>query len=725
MPQAIPAAIAAAKAALAAKTGLELAILAAKAAALVVTVASSIGARRRGLDQGTPRHDVTVRSTVAPRKIIYGTARSSGPIVYANVRPEPGSNNNSELWAVIAVAGHEVDSITDAWIDAKHIAASEIDAGGDVNSTSDYYLGGRAHASFYRRLGTDTQTAATELTTAFSGDWTGVHRGRGVAYVVTKLLLSDLSAADIFKDGPPRQYRFLVKGKKVYDPRLDSTNGGAGTHRTDDATTWEWSDNPALCTADYITDEKFGLGAPYGEINWPKVITAADICDASVSIPGGATQTRYTCNGVLEARKSHRENLAALVGCMNGSAVWTGGQWQIRAGAYEAPSITLTADDLAGDLQIKPDRSRRDRINSVSGTFVDPASDYAPTEFNPVTDTTTKADRDNGRLLRRAVGLNLTNNELLAQRIAFIRTRLARRETVVVFPCNLRGLQIAVQSMVTLTLPELGWTSKVFRCVGWDFSDEQIKLTLREEDSTTYDDPIATDYGVRSTTGEIVFGAPTVPSPTNLVVVPAPEGVQASWFPPTPATNYAAVELWCSETNDRATAVKVFEGRTTGTLAPSAPGVLKYFWARANDATGAVSAWFPTTTTTTFSASASASGSSGISPPAFSPPTTWMQISAGSWNPSGNTQDIVLEWKNGATVVASRTVRGTLDNAGADEGDIAVSTVGTPLNTTISTSVVTDSGIDYQISVTVTVNAGDADGSVISFSFRSDMSGGL
>lgn len=28
--------------------------------------------------------------------------------------------------------------------------------------------------------------------------------------------------------------------------------GGSGSHRLNDDTTWEWSDNPALCVADYL-----------------------------------------------------------------------------------------------------------------------------------------------------------------------------------------------------------------------------------------------------------------------------------------------------------------------------------------------------------------------------------------------------------------------------------------------------------------------------------------
>jgi hypothetical protein len=54
------------------------------------------------------------------------------------------------------------------------------------------------------------------------------------------------------KEGLPQDMKAVMKGRKVYDPRLDDTNGGAGEQRKDDPDTWAWSDNSALCVADYL-----------------------------------------------------------------------------------------------------------------------------------------------------------------------------------------------------------------------------------------------------------------------------------------------------------------------------------------------------------------------------------------------------------------------------------------------------------------------------------------
>lgn len=73
-----------------------------------------------------------------------------------------------------------------------------------------------------------------------------------------------------------------VAGRKLYDPRKDSTNGGAGSHRLATPATWEYSDNPALALADWLTSTAYGAGEA---VLWSGVITAANHCDALIGSP--------------------------------------------------------------------------------------------------------------------------------------------------------------------------------------------------------------------------------------------------------------------------------------------------------------------------------------------------------------------------------------------------------------------------------------------------------
>lgn len=73
-----------------------------------------------------------------------------------------------------------------------------------------------------------------------------------------------------------------IAGRKLYDPRKDSTNGGAGAHRLATPSTWEYSDNPALALADWLGSTAYGAGEA---VLWSGVITAANHCDALIGAP--------------------------------------------------------------------------------------------------------------------------------------------------------------------------------------------------------------------------------------------------------------------------------------------------------------------------------------------------------------------------------------------------------------------------------------------------------
>ena len=97
----------------------------------------------------------------------------------------------------------------------------------------------------------------------------------------------------------------IIKGKKLYDPRKDSTSSvydsslGVSSHRVDTESTWEWSQNPALCIRDYLTDQKYGLGESNDNMDLESIAAVADICDEQVSLDGGGTLTAITVMGLI------------------------------------------------------------------------------------------------------------------------------------------------------------------------------------------------------------------------------------------------------------------------------------------------------------------------------------------------------------------------------------------------------------------------------------------
>ena len=112
-----------------------------------------------------------IRSPIVPRSIIYGTVRKGGAIVHAETL-----NNNADLYLVIALCGHEVNSIGSIFFNDTEITTSQINSSGNV--TAGTFSG---KAQIIKHLGATDQTVDTVLDSA-STVWTSNHRIRGVAY---------------------------------------------------------------------------------------------------------------------------------------------------------------------------------------------------------------------------------------------------------------------------------------------------------------------------------------------------------------------------------------------------------------------------------------------------------------------------------------------------------------------------------------------------------------
>ena len=88
------------------------------------------------------------------------------------------------------------------------------------------------------------------------------------------------------------QLTVQVRGKKVYDPRDSGQTFGTPS-------TYEFSDNPALCFLDYITNNEYGKGLTASQINMTTFSSAANVCDTEVDQPyfnGSAQSLTWSAN---------------------------------------------------------------------------------------------------------------------------------------------------------------------------------------------------------------------------------------------------------------------------------------------------------------------------------------------------------------------------------------------------------------------------------------------
>jgi len=167
------------------------------------------------------------------------------------------------------------------------------------------------------------QTANATLIAAFAA--------QGITYADTLpgIAYSVFQVPATVSDGFPN-FAAVIKGRKVYDPRTLTT---------------AWSDNPALCLADFIESSSYGLNRTTDSAS---VEDAADECDAVV---GAAA--RRSLNLVLEnvaTSRQHMEALRAYAGCW---IVESGSDLKLVPDRPRATDHTVTASGiLAGSLQL-------------------------------------------------------------------------------------------------------------------------------------------------------------------------------------------------------------------------------------------------------------------------------------------------------------------------------------------------------------------------------------
>lgn len=542
----------------------------------------------------------TVKGTIEPQKIIYGENLVSGPISFVGTY----GDKNRVLAHAIVLAGHEVNAITDIHFDDQVISNSQIDGNGFVTSGTFGPTGGNQFTEggisfgynickIDKHYGTDSQIADPSLNSAFTSIGAD-HRGAGIAYISTHWLMKDDSQATWDKYSP-RDIKAVVQGRKVYDPRQDDTSDyydetvGVSTQRADDESTWTYSTNPVWCLIDYLTNTYFGMSVSLSRIDLATAADAADACDALVSIPGG-TEKRFTCNGVLFATDTHKTNINKILSSMNGMMSFTNGQFVIRAGAYEAPTVFLNENNLSGAISVKTSVERSDRFNTITGTFIDPAQNYKATEFPEVYLTSARL-RDNNEILTKNIQLPMTNSTYMAQRIANKLIQQSDQQKVVSFPTNLSGMQISIGDRVSVSIDEFNWSNKVFICLGWTLSDSGsggISLTLREDESGSYADPAVGEYSTVTATGIISEGFRGVADPQNLTATAGLKNIELDWANPENMDGILFIEVFASPDSSWANRVKI--GETNGSqffhdestsADPITIGDQRYYWVRA------------------------------------------------------------------------------------------------------------------------------------------------
>jgi hypothetical protein len=443
----------------------------------------------------------TIRQPVAARQVIYGRRRVSGTITFLQVTAghgtvrelpdiaitdgngetigwtdggqtvEPGPAN-AHLHMVITWAGHPCDAIEEVYFDDELV----VPAGGGLVS-------GRLSQSLemHHSLGGESGQPLIALEQYSGGQWTNAHRQEGCCKTYFMLIHNP----DKYPNGIPNITAVIRGVKDIYDPRTGETG---------------WTNNAALVRAHYLTNAEIGLGADYDEeIDEDQLIAAANECDESITLADGTTEARYTINGAFTLDEAPEDVILRMDAACAGMTVHLGATWHINVGGYQAPTLTLDDDDLAGPLAIDPMISTRETCNGVRAKFVNKSDRWQPVDA-PVLASDSALEEDNDEQHWRDLDLTpFVTSSGQAQRLQKIELLRTRQGLSVAAPFKLKALRARTAKTVALTIAKYGWTEKVFEVAGFSFIVEgadggrgraprlAVQLGLRETAAAVYD----------------------------------------------------------------------------------------------------------------------------------------------------------------------------------------------------------------------------------------------
>ena len=441
---------------------------------------------------------VMSREATPSRKIVYGRTRVGGSIAYLD-----GTGTDNEfLHIVLLVSARKIDGYEEMYFNEEKVWEN----GSFLSDWGSY-------ATLSTHDGTQT-TADSSLVSA-SSNWTNTSVLNGIAYTYVRLQQSN----EKFPRGLPN-ISFVVRGKPVYDPQKDSTSAyyepslGVSTHRLNDETTWQFSQNPALIEADYIADAKYGLGESYASINAESLDLAQTVCDQLITVTGGGTQRRYSLDGVVDTANTRRNNLESMLSATNGRIVPSGGEYFISAASYATPIVTIDESMLVGGISTQTKNSMSNAFNAVKGVFLSSEENYIATDYPPV--ISSEYAVEDGEPLYLELNLSYTNDNVRAQQLAKMSLLESRQQISLTLPMNMSGLLLKAGDTFYLNNERLGWTQKVFQVLSYDFDlgnagELIVSVSCIETEASIYDWDVADQ--VAYTPAPII----NLPTPTGTI----------------------------------------------------------------------------------------------------------------------------------------------------------------------------------------------------------------
>ena len=477
---------------------------------------------------------VTSKAPTAPYRIIYGSARVGGTIVYA----ETTSDTNEFLHMVIVLAGHEVDDISSIYVgdDVVSLETTSNDSNGIpifTPTSSDQYNG---KLRVKKHFGDPAQLADANLVSEVT-QWTTDHKISGKAYLYLKFTFD----SDVYPNGVPN-VSAIVKGKKLFDPRATSFTASSSTVSTSsntitisnhglstfdratydtnsqtaigglsngtlyyvikiDANTFKlatnyancvagtpisltsvsgsttqkfnfttFSDNPVLCIRDYLKDTIYGMQVEDAEINDTNFIAGANTCDETVSVTNPSGTEKR-----FTCNGAFQLSQSPKV-IIENFLTTLGGFLIYSNGEFKIiPSSYISPTVTLNESNLRSGISINSRVSKKElFNAVKGLYSEPANDFQPqnypILTNSSFESEDNNERIYAEFDYPFTNSSRMCQRLSKIQLLKVRQQISFSASFDMGAFDLDVGDTVNITNARMGFTNKTFQVLEWGFS---------------------------------------------------------------------------------------------------------------------------------------------------------------------------------------------------------------------------------------------------------------
>ena len=377
-------------------------------------------------------HLINTRNVQDPLPVVYGEVKVGGTHVFLGTT----GSNNEYIHIVQTLSEGEIDSVVDIYLDDKSISE----------------FGGYAYWEFFS--GSATQDVCSTLRDALP-QWNDPLKN--TAYLYLRLKFSQ----DKFASFPT--ITATIKGRKVYDPRTGNTT---------------WSDNPALCLYDFVTNTRYGVGIPAEFWDEESIKDAANWCE----------EKGYSFNAVVAEQETALDVVEKMLASFRGAIVWSEGKFKLIALDYDAPVMHLTEDDIKADSFQISVPGIYDTPNALRVKFLDKDANYVLNDFVLTDDEAVDLD---GEIRDREVHLLGVTDHEQAEKMALYQLERQRLNKTYSFVAGPKAIPLEPGDLITVTHSLPGWDQKLVRVQSCVITGEnEVALTVVEETELLYDDTL-------------------------------------------------------------------------------------------------------------------------------------------------------------------------------------------------------------------------------------------